>query len=292
MAKIIAVALQKGGVGKTTTTVNLSAALAEKGKRVLVVDMDPQANTTAGLGIDKKSVTNTVYRLLIGEKEVAECILHIEAEKVYLIPSEEPLAAAEIELHMLKNESLILKTALNQINDLYDYVVIDCPPSLNLLTVNAFVAAESVLIPIQCEYYALEGLGLLIHSINLIRQRLNPVLNIEGILLTMYDPRNNLTRDVESQIQGYFHEKVFDTKIPRNIRVAEAPSYGMSILRFAPDARSRRSWQPQGVLLPVGTAFGCFASGIASSPRSPRELLRSGLRHQHRHAGSRYPWRR
>lgn len=247
MAKIIAVALQKGGVGKTTTTVNLSAALAEKGKRVLVVDMDPQANTTAGLGIDKKSVTNTVYRLLIGEKEVDECILRIEAEKVDLIPSEEPLAAAEIELHMLKNENLILKKALKKINDLYDYVVIDCPPSLNLLTINAFVAAESVLIPIQCEYYALEGLGLLIHSINLIRQRLNPVLDIEGILFTMYDPRNNLTRDVETQIQGYFQEKIFDTIIPRNIRVAEAPSYGMSVLRHAPDAPGAEAYRKLAV---------------------------------------------
>lgn len=243
MAKIIAVALQKGGVGKTTTTVNLSAALAEKGKRVLVVDMDPQANTTAGLGIDKKSVTNTVYRLLIGEKEVDECILHIEAEKVDLIPSEEAFAAAEIELVEVKNESSRLKTVLDQVSDRYDYVLIDCPPSLSLLTVNAFVAARSVLIPIQCEYYALEGLSQLIYSINLVRERLNPVLDIEGILLTMYDSRNNLTHDVEKQIQGYFHEKVFETKIPRNIRVAEAPSYGMSVLRHAPDASGAEAYR-------------------------------------------------
>ena len=243
MAKIIAVALQKGGVGKTTTIVNLSAALAEKGKRVLVVDMDPQANTTSGLGIDKNTCSKTVYTLLIGEDETADCIVNVESEKVDLIPSEDRLAAAEIELSGFGNESTILRTLLELIDDQYDYVLIDCPPSLNILTINAFVAADSVLIPVQCEYYALEGLSLLIESVNLIRQRINPYLDIEGIVLTMYDTRNNLSREVEASIKGYFPDKVYETIIPRNIRVAEAPSYGMSVLRYASDASGAEAYR-------------------------------------------------
>ncbi len=242
MAKIIAVALQKGGVGKTTTTVNLSAALAEKGKRVLVVDLDPQANTTSGLGIDKKESINTTYSLFLGE-EIDECILSVKSEKMDLIPSEDPLAGAVIELSGHKNESMILKAALDQIDDRYDYVLIDCPPAISLFTINAFTAAESVIIPVQCEFYALEGLSLLIHSINLIRDRRNPILDIEGILLTMYDPRNKLTHEAEASIKGLFPGRVFETKIPRNIRVAEAPSHGVSVLRYAPDAPGAEAYR-------------------------------------------------
>ncbi len=242
MAKIIAVALQKGGVGKTTTTVNLSAALAEKGKRVLVVDLDPQANTTSGLGINKNEVINTTYSLLLGE-EIDECILSVKSEKVDLIPSEDPLAGAVIELSGHDNESMILKAALDQIDNRYDYILIDCPPAISLFTINAFTAAESVIIPVQCEFYALEGLSLLIHSINLIRERRNPILDIEGILLTMYDSRNKLTREAEASIKKLFPGRVFETIIPRNIRVAEAPSHGMSVLKYAPEAPGAEAYR-------------------------------------------------
>lgn len=243
MAKTIVVALQKGGVGKTTTTVNLSAALAEKGKRVLVVDIDPQANTTSGLGVEKNTCDKTAYSMLIGEDEISDCVMNVGSEKVDLIPSEGRLYAAEVELAGFGDESIRLKTVLDQVGEMYDYVLIDCPPSLGLLTVNAFVAADSVLVPVQCEYYALEGLSLLIESINLIRQRINPSLDIEGILLTMYDLRNNLTREVEANIKEFFPDKVFEAIIPRNIRVAEAPSYGMSVLRYATDAPGAKAYR-------------------------------------------------
>ena len=243
MSRIISVALQKGGVGKTTTTINLSAALAEKGKKVLVVDMDPQANTTSGLGIDVRDCQNTIYQVLLGEVSANESIIHIQSEDVDLLPSNKDLAAVGIELAEYKKGELRLKESLKPINSQYDYVIIDCPPALSFLTINAFSASDGILIPIQCEYYALEGLSLLIQSINLIRQRINPVLDIEGIVLTMFDSRNKLSDEVEKSVRNFFCEKLFRTKIPRNIRLAEAPSYGMSALRYATDAPGTEAYR-------------------------------------------------
>lgn len=242
MAKIIAVAIQKGGVGKTTTTVNLSVALAEKGKRVLVVDMDPQANTTSGLGISKGE-GNTLYSLLLCDKKIDNCIVDVELEKVSLIPSNMELADAEIELSIFENSPLILKAAQEEIEGMYDYVVIDCPPAICRLTVNAFAAADSVLIPVQCEYYAIEGLALLKHTMDVVKERLNPNLEIEGLLLTMYDSRNRLNHEVIEDIKEHFSDRMFETIIPRNIRVAEAPSHGMSIFRYAPIAPGAEAYR-------------------------------------------------
>lgn len=243
MAKTIAVALQKGGVGKTTTTVNLAAALAERGKRVLVVDMDPQANTTSGFGIDKESVSNTVYSLLLSDVQIENCIVDVGTEKISLIPSEDNLAAAEMELSDIDEKNRILKMALVRIKHLYDYILIDCPPAISILTINAFAAADSVLIPMTCEFYAMEGLALLVRAINLIRQRINPILDIEGILLTMYDSRNNLAHEVEEDVKAFFPDKVFETIIPRNIRFAEAPSYGMSVIRYSSGAAGAEAYR-------------------------------------------------
>ncbi len=243
MARIISVALQKGGVGKTTTTINLSAALAEIGKKVLVVDMDPQGNTTGGLGIDKRSNQDTIYQILLGETSVSESIIHLKEEAMDLIPSNEHLSAVGIELAGITGAELRLKESLEQISNAYDYVIIDCPPALSFLTISAFAASEGILIPVQCEYYALEGLGLLIQSINLIRQRINPVLNIEGIVLTMFDMRNNLSDEVEKSVRQFFPDKLYQTKIPRNIRIAEAPSFGMSALSYAPNASGTEAYR-------------------------------------------------
>ena len=243
MGRIISVALQTGGVGKTTKTINLSAALAKEGKKVLVVDMDPQANTTSGLGIEVDNNQNTVYQVLLGEISADECILRVPPEEVDILPSNKHLAAIGVELADVKKGELKLKESLEEVRSLYDYVIIDCPPALSFLTINAFSASEGVLIPIQSEYYALEGLSLLIQSINLIRQRINPTLDIEGIVLTMVDARNKLSEEVEKSVMGYFPDKLFRTKIPRNVRLAEAPSYGMSVLRYAPDAPGTEAYR-------------------------------------------------
>ena len=236
MGKIIAIANQKGGVGKTTTSVNLSAALAAKGKKVLVIDTDPQGNTTSGFGIEKNELDNTIYELMLSECSIKECILNDVIQGVSVIPSNVNLAATEIELIGVDRKEFILKREIEWVKDSYDYIIIDCPPSLNFLTINSMTTADSVLVPIQCEYYALEGLSQLIHTINLVKERLDPDLAMEGVLFTMYDSRTNLSLQVVENVKSHLNEKVFTTVIPRNIRLAEAPSYGMPINMY--DSRS------------------------------------------------------
>lgn len=236
MTKIIAVANQKGGVGKTTTAINLSAALAEKGKKVLVVDIDPQGNTTSGFGIEKNELENTVYELMLGECSVKDCMIEDVIPNLSIIPSNVNLAAAEIELIEADKKEYILKNELDWVKDKFDFVIIDCPPSLSMLTVNSMTASDSVLVPIQCEYYAMEGLSQLIHTINLVKKKLNPYLEMEGVVFTMYDSRTNLSQEVVESVKEALEERVFDTNIPRNVRLAEAPSYGMPICKY--DANS------------------------------------------------------
>ena len=233
MAKIIAVTNQKGGVGKTTTAVNLSALMAEAGKRVLIVDIDPQGNATSGLG-KSDTDSNTVYEVLLGAAPAKDAVVSTGFGTLDLMPTSIELAGAEIELVGAENRESLLKTALGGIREDYDYIFIDCPPSLSLLTLNALTAADSVLIPIQCEYYALEGVGQLVNTIKLIRMKLNPELKIEGILLTMYDARTNLCAQVAQEVRRHFKEEAFDTVIPRNVRLSEAPSYGTPIHLYDP----------------------------------------------------------
>ena len=234
MSRIIAVANQKGGVGKTTTAINLSACLAEKNKKVLTLDMDPQGNTTSGLGVDKNQAENTVYELILDESELSECIYPSVMENLSVIPSNINLSGAEIELIGFENKEYLLKSKLDMIRSDYDYIIIDCPPSLNLLTINAMAAADSVIVPIQCEYYALEGLSQLIHTIDLIKERLNPKLEIEGVVFTMYDARTNLSLQVVENVKENLDKNIYKTIIPRNVRLAEAPSYGMPIIEYDP----------------------------------------------------------
>lgn len=236
MSKIIAIANQKGGVGKTTTSINLSAALAELKKRVLVIDFDPQGNLTSGLGINKSDVESTAYELLLGLVDMEDTILHTEYENLDLIPSNVELSAAEIELLDFEDREYILKNQVHKLKNEYDFIIIDCPPSLSLLTINSLVAADTVLVPVQCEYYALEGLTQVIKTIHLVKDRLNGDLEIEGLVFTMFDARNNLSQQVVDNVKENIEVKVFDTIIPRNVRLAEAPSYGMPILAY--DERS------------------------------------------------------
>ena len=236
MGRTIAIANQKGGVGKTTTSINLSAALAKKGKKVLVIDTDPQGNTTSGFGVDKNDLDNTIYELILGECSIEECIIKNIIENISIIPSNVNLAATEIELIGVDKKEYILKNEVDWIKDQYDFIIIDCPPSLNMLTINSMTTADSVLVPIQCEYYALEGLSQLIHTVNLVKERLNPTLNMEGIVFTMYDSRTNLSLQVVENVKSNLNQHIYKTVIPRNIRLAEAPSYGMPITMY--DAKS------------------------------------------------------
>lgn len=236
MGRIIAIANQKGGVGKTTTAINLSACLAEKGQKVLAIDMDPQGNMSSGLGLDKNSVEKTIYDLIIGESEVEEVLQKNALENLDILPANVDLSAAEIELIGIDEKEYIVKKAIEKIKDAYDYVIIDCPPSLSMLTINAMTTADSVLVPIQCEYYALEGLSQLIHTVELVKERLNPVIEIEGVVFTMYDARTNLSLQVVENVKDNLQQNIYKTIIPRNIRLAEAPSYGMPINQY--DAKS------------------------------------------------------
>ena len=242
MVRIIAIANQKGGVGKTTTSINLSSCIAAKGKKVLVVDIDPQGNTTSGYGIEKNDLDNTIYELMLGDCSIEDCIIKDVIENISILPSNVNLAAAEIELIGVDKKEYILKNEIDWVKDRYDYIIIDCPPSLSLLTVNAMTTADSVLVPIQCEYYALEGLSQLIHTVNLVKERLNPNLEMEGVVFTMYDSRTNLSAQVVENVKSHLNQKVYRTVIPRNIRLAEAPSYGQPINIYDPKSAGAESY--------------------------------------------------
>ena len=236
MGRVIAIANQKGGVGKTTTAINLSACLAEKNQKVLVIDIDPQGNTTSGLGVSKEELENTIYEIILGECLIENGILHNVFENLDLIPSNVNLAGAEIDLIEMEEREYILKKNINKVRDKYDFVILDCPPSLSMLTVNAMTASDTVLVPIQCEYYALEGLTQLIHTVNLVKKKLNPTLELEGVVFTMYDARTNLSLQVVENVKNNLKQTIYKTIIPRNIRLAEAPSHGLPINFY--DAKS------------------------------------------------------
>jgi chromosome partitioning protein len=242
MGRIIAVANQKGGVGKTTTSINLSACLAAKGKKVLVIDIDPQGNTTSGYGIEKNELENTIYELILGDCSIEDSIIKEVLPNISILPSNVNLAAAEIELIGVEKKEYILKNEVDWVKDRYDFIIIDCPPSLSLLTVNAMTTADRVLVPIQCEYYALEGLSQLIHTVNLVKERLNPTLDMDGVVFTMYDSRTNLSSQVVENVRKNLTQKVYDTVIPRNIRLAEAPSYGKPINMYDPKSAGAESY--------------------------------------------------
>ncbi|MBR6390974.1 MAG: AAA family ATPase [Lachnospiraceae bacterium] len=234
MGKTIAITNQKGGVGKTTTAINLSAAMAELGKKILVIDTDPQGNMTSGFGVNKNEVENTVYELMLGSCSTEEAIIKNVKENIDMIASNVNLAAVEIELIDDDNRNFVLRNEVEWVKDKYDYIVIDCPPSLSMLTVNAMTTADTVLVPIQCEYYALEGLSQLIHTVNLVKSGLNPELDLEGVVFTMYDSRTNLSAQVVDNVKSNIQARVYETVIPRNIRLAEAPSYGKPITEYDP----------------------------------------------------------
>ncbi len=243
MGRIIAIANQKGGVGKTTTTINLAACLAEKDQHVLVIDIDPQGNTTSGFGIEKEELENTIYELILGECSLEQCLIKNAVNNLDVLPSNVNLAGAEIDLIGVEDREYILKNKISPIVNDYDYIIIDCPPSLSMLTINAMTTADSVLVPIQCEYYALEGLSQLIHTVELVKERLNPVLEIEGVVFTMYDARTNLSLQVVENVKENLQQNIYKTIIPRNIRLAEAPSYGMPINLYDPKSTGASAYQ-------------------------------------------------
>lgn len=232
MCEIMAIANQKGGVGKTTTTINLSAALAEKGKKVLVIDMDPQGNTSSGLGIDKDELEKTVYQLMIGKNTFDECVQENVFDNLDVLAANVNLAGIEIETMDMEDRNYILSNIISEIRDRYDFIIIDCPPSLNTLTINSMTTADSVLVPIQCEYYALEGLSQLIYTISLVKERLNSKLTINGVVFTMYDGRTNLSMQVIDNVRKNLNQHIYNTIIPRGVRLAEAPSHGLPITKY------------------------------------------------------------
>lgn len=232
MGKVIAVFNQKGGVGKTTTNVNLSASIGSMGKKVLVLDLDPQGNTTSGYGIDKNEVENTIYEVMLDNVDIKKAIINVEFENIDIVSSATELSGAEIELTSIENREYVLKKAIDTIRDDYDYIFIDCPPSLGMLTINCLTAVDSVLIPIQCEYYALEGVSQLMGTINLVKSRLNPNIEIQGVVLSMFDGRVNLSIQVVEEVKKYFKGSVYTTLIPRNVRLAEAPSHGKPVIYY------------------------------------------------------------
>ncbi len=242
MGKIIAVANQKGGVGKTTTAVNLAAALGDKGKRVLLADTDPQGNTTSGVGVDRRSCKLSVYEVMIGGEKAKEAIIKTQFKNLDLLPSHMDLAAAELELASREHREDTLKSALAPIRGEYDYLLVDCPPSLGLITTNALNAADTILIPIQCEYYALEGLSQLMNTVRRVKRQYNERLDIEGVLLTMYDGRLNLTQQVVEEVKKYFPRKVFKTVIPRTVRLSEAPGFGQPVLYYDRASRGAQAY--------------------------------------------------
>lgn len=237
MAKVIAIANQKGGVGKTTTAVNLSACLAYKGKKVMVIDVDPQGNTTSGLGIDKQNIARSIYEVIINDESIEEALMPTMVENLFICPSNIQLVGAEVELVSVISRETRLKIALQDVRDNYDFIIIDCPPSLGLLTLNALSAADTILVPIQCEYYALEGLSQLMNTVKLVQRHLNPSLEVEGVVLTMFDARTNLSIQVVEDVKKYFRNKVYRTIIPRNVRLSEAPSFGLPIILYDPKSK-------------------------------------------------------
>ena len=243
MGRIIAIANQKGGVGKTTTAINLSACLAEKEQHVLVIDIDPQGNTTSGFGVDKESLEDTIYELILGESDLDKCLIENVVDNLDILPSNVNLAGAEIDLIGVENREYILRDKIAPIADNYDYIIIDCPPSLTMLTVNAMTTANTVLVPIQCEYYALEGLSQLLHTINLVQSRLNPDLEMEGVVFTMFNSRTNLSLQVVENVKDNLNQTIYKTIIPRNVRLAEAPSHGIPINLYDPKSAGAESYR-------------------------------------------------
>jgi chromosome partitioning protein len=237
LAKVIAIANQKGGVGKTTTAVNLSSCIAFKGKKVLAIDVDPQGNTTSGLGVDKNKVAASIYDVLINDADIKNCCVETPVDNLKLCTSNIQLAGAEVELVSMMSRENRMKMSLSQIRDEYDFIIIDCPPSLGLLTLNALTASDTILVPIQCEYYALEGLSQLMNTVKLVQRHLNPKLDVEGVVLTMFDARTNLSLQVVEEVKKYFKNKVYRTVIPRNVKLSEAPSFGLPIILY--DAKSK-----------------------------------------------------
>ena len=243
MGKAIAIFNQKGGVGKTTTNINLAACLANRGKRVLILDIDPQGNTTSGIGVTKRNLKNTIYNILIDKDyDPGKAILKTSVKNLYLIPASVDLAGAEVELVSMEGRESALKYGLDKVRDDYDYIFIDCPPSLGLLTINSLAAVDSVLVPIQCEFYALEGVSQLVSTIDLVKKSLNPKLEIQGVILSMFDGRTNLSIQVVQEVKKYFGNKVYSTVIPRNVRLAEAPSYGMPITEYDPKSKGAEAY--------------------------------------------------